>query len=195
MILAAAVVLGLAGSIVRHRRDTLRQVAAIPLRSAWLILLAIAMQWPLLWAPAGPVHRFRVQQIFFFASYVLLLTFVWRNRRLLTVLIIGIGLISNFLVIAANGGFMAITPDTLTRINPGTTAEQWPVGEHYGRSKDIIETQAETRLWALSDILVLPAPFPWPTAFSVGDVTVAAGIVGLLQGRYIRGKALERVQT
>ncbi len=194
MILAVAVVLGLAGSIVRHRRDTLRQIAAIPLRSAWLVLLAIVMQWPLLWAAAGPVHRFRVQQTFFFASYILLLAFVWYNRRLVTVLLIGVGLVSNFLVIAANGGFMAITPQTLTQINPGTTVEQWPVGDHYGRSKDVIETRDQTKLWALSDVLVLPSPFPWPTAFSVGDVTVAAGIVGLLQGRYSKGKQLEAKQ-
>jgi len=37
-------------------------------------------------------------------------------------------------------------------------------------------------LWVLSDILVLPPPFPWPAAFSLGDLLIATGIVILLQG-------------
>jgi hypothetical protein len=28
---------------------------------------------------------------------------------------------------------------------------------------------------------VLPAPFPWPTAFSLGDLLIAVGVVILLQ--------------
>jgi hypothetical protein len=39
-----------------------------------------------------------------------------------------------------------------------------------------------TALWLLSDILVLPAPFLWPTAFSLGDLIIAIGIILLLQG-------------
>jgi Sec-independent protein translocase protein TatA len=31
-------------------------------------------------------------------------------------------------------------------------------------------------------MLVLPPPFPWPTAFSLGDLLIAAGIIVLLQG-------------
>jgi hypothetical protein len=188
MILAAAVVLGLVGSAVRYRRDTFHRVAAIPLRSAWLVLLAIVMQWPLLWAPAGPVQELRVQTGLFLASYVVLLAFVWRNRRLAAILIVGVGVIGNLLVVAANGGFMPITPQTLTRINPGTTVEQWPEGVHYGHSKDVIRAQEHTRLWVLSDILVVPRPFPWPTAFSPGDLAIALGIVGLLQAPRVQVK-------
>ena len=77
---------------------------------------------------------------------------------------------------------MPITPETLVQINPGTTEVQWPLGVHYGFSKDIILSQEATRLWFLSDILVVPPPFPWPTAFSLGDLLIAAGIIVLLQG-------------
>ena len=180
MILAAAVILGLAASLVRHRRRAFSRIAAIPLRSAWLAVAALALQWPLLWAPAGPPQGLRLQQGFFLLSFVLLLAFVWHNRRLGAILIVGVGVLSNLAVVAANGGLMPITPETLVRINPGSAVQHWPVGNHYGHSKDVVRAQEDTRLWPLSDRLVVPPPFPWPTAFSLGDVAISIGIIVLL---------------
>ena len=182
MILALAVVLGLIASLIRHRGRTASQIASIHLRSAWLALVALALQIPLLRAPVGPAEQVRAQQVLFLLSHLVLLAFVWRNRRLAGIQIVGLGVICNLLVILVNGGFMPISPDTLVRINPGTTADQWPAGYHYGHSKDIIVLPENTGLWGLSDILVLPPPFPWPAAFSLGDLLIATGIVVLLQG-------------
>jgi hypothetical protein len=182
MILASAVILGLIASIIRHRSNTLNQLAAIRLYSVWLALLALALQWPLLRAPARHTHDLVVQQLLFLLSHLLLLVFAWRNRHLLGIRILGLGVICNLAVIVANGAFMPITPETLAQINPGSAPEQWFIGTHYSYSKDIILSQEATRLWALSDILVLPPPFPRPTAFSVGDLVIAVGIVITLQG-------------
>jgi hypothetical protein len=182
MILALAVVFGIGASLVRHRGRAPAQIARISLRSAWLALLALALQWPLLRAGAGSIQDVAVQQALFLLSHLLLLAFVWRNWRLPGVVVVGLGVACNLLVILANGGLMPITPETLVRINPGTTLEGWSLGSHYGYSKDVILAQGATRLWFLSDALVLPPPFPWPTAFSLGDLVIAAGIVLLLQG-------------
>jgi hypothetical protein len=181
VILTAAVVLGLLIALARYGRDTLSHIAAIPLHSAWLALLAILLQWPLLRAPTAPIADLRWQQILFLGSHLLLLVFVWRNRRSVGILVLGLGVLCNLLAIAFNGGFMPITPKTLVTINPGTSVEQWPIGQHYGGSKDIILLRTSTQLWPLSDVLVVPPPFPWPTAFSVGDILIAAGIVVVLQ--------------
>jgi hypothetical protein len=182
MILALAIVAGLAVSLVRYRGRAFRRIAAIPLRSAWLALLALILQWPLLRAPAGPVQRLGVQQAFFLLSHLLLLGLVWCNWQLPGIQIVGLGVLCNLLVIATNGGFMPITPETLVQINPGSALAQWPIGAHYGYSKDIILLRGDVRLWALSDVLVIPPPFPRPTAFSVGDLLIAVGIIVLLQG-------------
>ena len=117
----------------------------------------------------------------------MLLIFVWRNRRLTGIQILGLGVMCNLLVIAVNGGFMPITPQTLTRINPGSLPSQWLAGLHYGYSKDIILLREQTRLEMLSDMWVIPPPFPWPTAFSVGDVLIALGIMVLLLGSTATG--------
>jgi hypothetical protein len=182
MILALAVVLGLAASLARHRGRTFDRIAAIPLRSAWLALLAVGLQLPLLRAPMVPTGSIGLQMALFVTSLVLLLAFVWRNRRLVGVLILGVGVICNLVVIVANGGFMPITPETLVEINPGSNVEQWPEGVHYGNSKDVIRMREDTKLRVLSDVLVSPPPLPGTVAFSVGDLLIAAGIVVLLQG-------------
>jgi len=182
MILTLAVVAGLIASLIRHRGGALERIAAIPLRYAWLVLLALALQWPLLRAPAGLRQQTDVQQVLFWASHLLLLAFVALNWRLTAVKIVGLGVAGNLIVILANGGLMPITPETLVQINPGSSLAQWPAGAHYGYSKDIILSRQGTVLWPLSDILVLPPPFPWPTAFSLGDLIIALGIIILLQG-------------
>jgi len=181
MILALAVVVGLAVRLIRHKKHALSQIADMPLDMAWLALLALVLQIPLLRAPFGPTQQVGVQQALFLVSHLLLLGFVWRNWRLPGIQIVGLGVICNLLVILVNGGFMPITPQTLVQINPYSSLAQWPVGFHYGYSKDIILLRQDTSLWGLSDLLVVPPPFPWPTAFSLGDLIMAVGIVVLLQ--------------
>jgi Family of unknown function (DUF5317) len=182
MILALAVVVGLIASLIRYRSFALEWIAAISLRRTWLVLLALALQWPLLRAPAGLRQHIAVQQVLFLASHLLLLAFVGLNWRSVAVKIVGLGVLCNLIVILANGGLMPIAPETLVQINPGSTLAQWVAGTHYGYSKDIILPRHGTIMWPLSDTLVLPSPFPWPTAFSLGDLIIAIGIITLLQG-------------
>jgi hypothetical protein len=182
MILAVAVVLGLIVSLARYKNQAIDRIAALPLRSAWLALLALVLQYPLLLAPFGETQQVVLHQALFLVSHLLLFAFIWRNRSMVGIQIIGLGVIWNLAVILANGGFMPVSPEALVQINPGSTLEQWPSGLHYGFSKGIILARQETNLWLLSDILVLPPPFPWPTAFSLGDLLLAFGIGVLLQG-------------
>lgn len=182
MILSVAVILGLIASVVRHRREAASEIASLPLRLSWLALVALALQLPLLRAPLAPAQQVVAARNLYLLSHLPLLIFVWLNRRLVGIQIVGIGVLCNLLVILSNGGFMPITPETLVRINPGSTLGQWPLGFHYGGSKDAILLQQSTTLWVLSDTLILPPPFPWPTAFSFGDLMIAVGIIVLLQG-------------
>jgi len=189
MILALSVAVGFVVGWARYRGRIFGRIAALPLRSTWLALLAVALQLPLLRAPAGSVERIRVQQVLFLLSHLVLLIFVWRNRRLTGIQILGLGVMCNLLVIAVNGGFMPIAPQTLTRINPGSLPSQWLAGLYYGYSKDIILLREQTRFEMLSDMWVIPPPFPWPTAFSLGDILIALGIMVLLQGSAVTGRS------
>jgi hypothetical protein len=181
MILAQAVLIGLLLAGIRFRRETFRRLAAIPIRSAWLLLLAVLLQVPFLRLPPGPLQGFSLQQGLFVGTFILLLIFVWLNRTLLGMLVAGLGLLANLAVIALNGGAMPIAPETLVKINPGSSFEQWVPGDHYDHSKDIIRLSEETRLPWLSDRLAMTVPLPIRAAFSLGDLFIALGIILILQ--------------
>jgi len=180
MILALAVAVGLIGALLRYRKDALNRIAALPLRFAWILLFAIILQIPLLRAPAVPSHELRLQQALLFLSYLLLAVFVGINWRIPGIRVAGAGLGLNLLAILANGGFMAVTAQTLVRINPASRIEDWIAGVHYPGSKDVIRLPQEIYFWVFSDLLVLPPPFPFPTAFSLGDLLIAVGLVWTL---------------
>ena len=180
MILAFAVAVGLAGAFLRYRSDALNRIAALPLRFAWILLLAIILQIPLLRAPAVSPHELRLQQALLLLSYLLLVAFVILNRRNPGIRVVGAGLGLNLLAILTNGGFMPVTAQTLVRINPGSQLQDWSAGVHYPGSKDVIRLPQEIYFWVFSDLLVLPSPFPLPTAFSLGDLVIAVGIIWTL---------------
>ncbi len=178
MILSLAVVLGLIIALVRYRKDALTQISALPIRYPWVILLAIILQIPLLRAPAVLPGQIRSQQALALLSYVILMIFILLNLRITAFWLVGAGIAANLLVMVINGGFMPVSPQTLERINPGTSAQDWAAGIHYPGSKDLVMLKEETCAWVLSDIFTVPGPYPF--AFSLGDVLIAAGIISLL---------------
>jgi hypothetical protein len=106
---------------------------------------------------------------------------VWVNRQLPGMLLLGLGLLLNLVVMCANGGYMPIEPAVVERIGHADHAVATGSGTRLAYSKDIVLPREETRLWLLSDVLVLPPPFPLPSAASIGDVCIAAGAFFLVQ--------------
>jgi hypothetical protein len=182
LILAWAVLLGFLLALVRYRKNTLKHLAEIPMKQAWLILAALVLQIPFLRAPQAPLDQLRFQQVLFLASFGVLILFVGLNWRLLGALVLGAGLVLNLLVILANGGAMPISPETLVKINPGSQPADWMEGQHYHGSKDVILNEEGTRYQQLSDIYAWTSSFPGRAAYSLGDFVIAAGLILIMQG-------------
>lgn len=182
MILGWAVLLGFLLALVRFRKFTLKHLAEIPMRQAWLILVALVLQLPFLRAPETPLDQLRFQQVLFLSSLGVLVLFVGLNWRLLGALVLGMGLALNLLVILANGGAMPIAPETLVKINPGSQPDDWMEGQHYAGSKDVILNEEGTRFQQLSDIYAWIFSFPGRAAYSLGDFVIAGGIILIMQG-------------
>jgi hypothetical protein len=172
---ALLIVILLAGIVRGWRR--LQALADVPVRYLWLAPVALALQYPLLRAPAAAAAPDLLgPRLAFVASYLLLGWVLWVNRRLPGIPWLAAGVMLNGLVILANGGWMPIAPQTVAILGDGA----WPVGTHHGTSKDVVWPISETRLWFLSDIFVIPRPFPWPTAFSIGDVLIVLGVANFI---------------
>jgi len=106
---------------------------------------------------------------------------IWQNRHLGGIKVIGLGLLLNSLVMVVNGGFMPITPETLVQIGYDGNASQLETGYIVGRTKNVVAEPGEASLWFLSDVMVIPRPFPIPTALSLGDLLIVLGVFFFLR--------------
>lgn len=167
MVLLTGIVLGLAIGLGWAARQRVRYEVPV-LHYLWLTPVAILVQW------LESAARFPI-----IASQVLLLAFAFLNRRHVGMRILIVGAALNFLVMAANGGYMPISPQTASRLLPEENLEDVPAGTLFD-AKDILLPPEQTRFEWLSDRFLPPVWSPYQVAFSLGDVFIAAGAFWLL---------------
>jgi hypothetical protein len=180
LVLLFAILAGvLAGlSIARWQK---RAWASPPLCYLWLVLVAFLPQFLFFYLPATRTHiPDGWVSVGLLISQVLLLAFCWLNRHVVGVWLLALGLLLNFLVIAANGGFMPISPQTASRLVSAEAVQKIPPGSRFGHGKDILLATADTRLEWLSDRFLPPERFPYQVAFSLGDIVIAIGAFWLM---------------
>lgn len=140
-------------------------ITRVRIRGLWIPVLALALQ-VLITVVVTEGNRSLHDQVHI-ATYVLLVAFLWLNRRLPGVPIMALGTLANALVITLNGGVMpaAATAERIAgvRLGPG-----------FHNSMPVAHPVA---LW-LGDII--PWPGPLPNVLSVGDCLVFAGTVFML---------------
>ncbi len=165
-------------------------LASVDVKWGWLAPLAFLMQAYLIFFPADRAGGLlSARSLLLAASHILLLAVVWRNRRLAGVKLIGLGLLLNFLVMVVNGGFMPITPEALVQIGYDGNASQLETGYIVGRTKNVVVEPGDAALWFLSDLLVIPRPFPIPAVLSVGDLLIVTGMFFFLRDAMFLHKA------
>lgn len=180
MILLVAILAGwLAGLLYAQWK---RQPWVIPsVRFAWLAIVAFLPQFLVFYLPTT---RDRVQDVWVSVSLItsdaLFLVFCWLNRHLAGIWLLAAGTALNLLVIASNGGFMPISPQTASHLISPALLETVPIGGRFGAGKDILLLPEQTRLVGLSDRFLLPDWFPYHVAFSLGDILIACGAFWLM---------------
>lgn len=180
MILSLAVIFGLAATIIRAR--IMKRSLVLPsLHLEWLVFAAVIPQILTFFIPglAKVVPETLVPYIQIL-SMSGLIVFVAINIMKTGFVILGVGLVSNFLAIATNGGWMPISVKTLTRLHPEIAVESWKVGQRLLLTKDRIQSPERTNLAFLTDILNLPSWISYKFAFSVGDILIAIGMISIL---------------
>lgn len=158
------------------------RLSSLPLRWPALPILAFAAQTVVIYFPnPRRMGLLSLHVVILSVSYLAFSLFIWMNHRLPGMAIICLGLLLNLTVMLANGGYMPITPQAVERIGHASMVSVSGAGARVSSSKDVVLPKEETILWFLSDVFLLPPPFPIPTAFSVGDILVAAGVFLLVQ--------------
>jgi len=174
MILLVGIVAGLAAGLLRAKLNNLSYQPP-QLRCWWLVLIAYIPQFLVFqFSPTSQSIPDAVAPYALVGSQAILILFFWFNRQRPGFWFLGAGLILNFIVINLNGGMMPISPETIHRLEPGSSFN-FEAGERLGNQKDIILPVDQTRLWVLSDIFTLPEWTSLHVAFSLGDILIAAG--------------------
>lgn len=104
---------GLVGMLAGGR---LRNLVQLDLRGSWIPLAMLTAQLVFIVYPPGESIVFtRAGPWISLGSYALLIVFLAVNRALPGVKLILLGAVLNLVVIAANGGYMPVTPEALER--------------------------------------------------------------------------------
>ncbi len=152
----------LSGGRIRNLQNYKLALPSLPLAALSLQILLFSeplptARWPL--AVKAALHV---------SSYLLLLVFLALNLKKPGFAVIGIGLILNFAVITANGGFMPANPKALSMagFDPAD-----------GERRTVRNTRIadKPRLELLGDVFAIPKGIPFSNAFSVGDVLIGLG--------------------
>jgi hypothetical protein len=150
------------------------------LQHLWLVFVAFLPQFIVIYLPntRSQLADWLVATLLL-ASQILLFGFAWLSRRIsgMTVLICGVAL--NLVVMAANHGFMPISPQTAGHLVSKNSLLDIPLGSRIG-PKDILLRPQDTHFEWLADRFLTPAWFPYQAAFSLGDVFIAIGAFRML---------------
>lgn len=187
MILLSALVLGLLagwGWAGWHKRP----YRAPDLRHLWLAAASFVPQIVIFYLPA--TRAMTPQWLAAGALMISLigfLVFAWLNRGVTGMPVLLGGLLLNLIVMAANGGWMPISPETASHLADGSAIAHVSPGSRIGQ-KDVLLLPEQTRLGFLADRFLLPGWFQYAVAFSLGDILVALGAFWLLAGSSIGGQ-------
>ena len=166
--LTIALGLGLATAVLAGGR--LSRLLELQVRAKWTIAAAFAIQVVVLALFPHGAHALHVAG--HIGSYLLAAAFVWANRRIPGLLLMGIGGGLNFLAISANGGVMPASESALR------AAGRAAVHDRFANSTAV----EHPKLQFLGDVFALPSSWPLHNVFSVGDVLI---VLGALVGAHV----------
>ncbi|CAH0118465.1 MULTISPECIES: DUF5317 domain-containing protein [unclassified Paenibacillus] len=158
------------------RGGSLKSFADLRLKHGWIFIVLLAVQIVMFIFQSRWDWLSYASNYFYMAVYVVGLYFLWINRSHTGFPWIFAGVLLNFIVMAANGGRMPVSPEAASVLDPFfTQALQEGV---YGKHQLITDS---TRLGFLGDIIPLSSPYPRTQVISVGDVVMNIGIFVFIQ--------------
>jgi DHA3 family macrolide efflux protein-like MFS transporter len=153
---------------VRLAGGRLLRLGDLRFKRTWLLLSAFFVQFAIFKLFGD--HNHAIQPVLYLVSYGMGATFLWMNKRVPGLWLVGVGALLNGTAIAANGGIMpgaeaAFEAARLTASPAGFT-----------NSRALLDP----RLPFLGDVFAVPSWLPFHNVFSVGDLCILLGaFIGL----------------
>lgn len=164
MFLLPSLVLGVVFALILGGRPS--RLLELDLRHGWTVFAALALQIAL-FSPPGEYVAPELHEPLHLGSYGLLFAFAVANGRNLALLPIFLGMLCNAAAIVANGGRMPVSP---------AAAEAAGIDAASGGNTRV---GADT-IGFFGDVFALPANLPFANVFSVGDLLIGFGMIGLI---------------
>ena len=149
---------------------SLANLERLSLRLPWLVVIALLLQI-VAFSPVGAGLPSVVDVTLHIASYGLLLTCVAANLRRPAVMCFGLGVLSNAVTVAVNGGYMPASRAAVRLAGLPISAQPHNNSELAGSGAHLV---------FLSDVFALPHAVPLANIFSVGDILIAIGLAWLI---------------
>lgn len=172
MIVGLALVLGLVVAWTLGAKPS--RLADLRLRGSFLVFGSLAIQIaiytalrshvPTAWD--GPLH---------IISYLMLIGFLLLNLRVPAFWLVGVGLLTNVLVIFTNGGHMPVSAAAWK-----AAGRSLAIFHRNGISDNNVLADAHTHLRFLSDVFVVPSQVPFASVLSIGDFLIVLGMVAFV---------------
>jgi len=172
MTLLSALIIGLAlgAALGGHPR----QLGQLTLRWNVLIFWSLALQ---LFLFTGASIDPPAVTVLYPLSGGLAIAWLARNLVIPGIACMMVGGLSNFLAIVANGGRMPVEPNLLAQTRGADYVRALAAGLVTSNSS---LADSNTHLRWLTDLILIPPPWPLPTVLSVGDVLIALGVIWLI---------------
>lgn len=168
----------LLGVIIGYlRKGKLENLASLGQKKVYLLFIAVFIEFGLNHLLINYNHFISSTGSFSLVmmQYLLILLFIYLNRKQPYVRLIGIGVLLNFIVITANFGAMPVPNRILDLASPSQKISLLKEGKFY--TYKLIDQGV--LLWLLGDFIRVS--FPLRQFISIGDIILAIGILMFIQ--------------
>ena len=178
MFLGISILIGIIIALVRGGKWA--NLATFRFSNSWLVFLSIGLQL-LIFNSFWDKHvtSLGINNLLYVLSIFLLVFFLFINKGILSLRVLGLGVVLNSIAIIANGGYM---PSSIEALKKVLTPERINTLQSGSASYNVVLISDQTKFKFLCDIFYVPHI----NVYSLGDILIAVGAFFTIQQMMLR---------
>ncbi|MFK3960629.1 DUF5317 domain-containing protein [Guptibacillus hwajinpoensis] len=166
------------------RKGSLKGFAYLSFKAGWIFPLLLLIEIGIFSFQSSYAWLGTLSAPLFMVIYIVGLIFLWLNRKMnIGIMLLFIGVLLNFIVMAINGGRMPVSLEAANILDPAyaEAIKNGPYGKH------AVLTDS-TAFGFLGDIIPITDPYPKDQVISIGDIIMNTGIFIFIQRVMVKSK-------